>query len=104
MHAEVYPLAVCLLGLVALANSPTPALRHQTRLHEFLVVREQPRESHDISRYSRRLRLPQTMREGRRLIRRSAHVARCSAFSPADRKSTRLNSSHLGISYAVFCL
>src|ERR1039458_10369806 len=23
---------------------------------------------------------------------------------PADRKSTRLNSSHLGISYAVFCL
>src|ERR1035438_10766288 len=27
------------------------------------------------------------------------------AASPqADRKSTRLNSSHLGISYAVFCL
>src|SRR5262245_47060234 len=25
-------------------------------------------------------------------------------FSPGDRKSTRLNSSHLGISYAVFCL
>src|SRR5437899_8957490 len=24
--------------------------------------------------------------------------------SKADRKSTRLNSSHLGISYAVFCL
>src|SRR5471030_2809600 len=26
------------------------------------------------------------------------------AFSRTDRKSTRLNSSHLGISYAVFCL
>src|ERR1039458_8898589 len=25
-------------------------------------------------------------------------------FSEEDRKSTRLNSSHLGISYAVFCL
>src|SRR5205814_6798793 len=25
-------------------------------------------------------------------------------FSKTDRKSTRLNSSHLGISYAVFCL
>src|SRR5258705_5439602 len=25
-------------------------------------------------------------------------------FSEIDRKSTRLNSSHLGISYAVFCL
>src|SRR5205814_7599195 len=27
-----------------------------------------------------------------------------SARSGSDRKSTRLNSSHLGISYAVFCL
>src|SRR5258705_11954361 len=26
------------------------------------------------------------------------------ADRPRDRKSTRLNSSHLGISYAVFCL
>src|SRR5262245_63011349 len=26
------------------------------------------------------------------------------ALNVADRKSTRLNSSHLGISYAVFCL
>src|SRR5437879_10034282 len=26
------------------------------------------------------------------------------AFSPSDRKSTRLNSSHRCISYAVFCL
>src|SRR5258705_5801703 len=25
-------------------------------------------------------------------------------MNPIDRKSTRLNSSHLGISYAVFCL
>src|SRR5205814_10672825 len=25
-------------------------------------------------------------------------------MNPLDRKSTRLNSSHLGISYAVFCL
>src|SRR6266571_888155 len=26
------------------------------------------------------------------------------SFAPADRKSTRLNSSHMSISYAVFCL
>src|SRR4051812_49989921 len=26
------------------------------------------------------------------------------AFVPSDRKSTRLNSSHMSISYAVFCL
>src|SRR5262245_64497437 len=32
--------------------------------------------------------------------------SRCRAWTTArrDRKSTRLNSSHLGISYAVFCL
>src|ERR1039458_10430998 len=29
---------------------------------------------------------------------------RGSASSPSDRKSTRLNFSHLGIPYAVFCL
>src|SRR5262245_65206920 len=31
-------------------------------------------------------------------------IRRDRARSIADRKSTRLNSSHLGISYAVFCL
>src|SRR5256885_11950534 len=37
----------------------------------------------------------------RRLPRRRAAVA---LATPGDRKSTRLNSSHLVISYAVFCL
>src|SRR5436853_2878120 len=37
---------------------------------------------------------------GSRLLSAGPHV--CSAAE--DRKSTRLNSSHLGISYAVFCL
>src|SRR2546426_6785657 len=34
----------------------------------------------------------------------SAQPARGGARPPPDRKSTRLNSSHLVISYAVFCL
>src|SRR5947209_10091250 len=29
---------------------------------------------------------------------------RCALLEPSDRKSTRLNSSHANISYAVFCL
>src|SRR3712207_8823203 len=32
------------------------------------------------------------------------HLVILEAASPADRKSTRLNSSHANISYAVFCL
>src|SRR5690606_21505745 len=33
-----------------------------------------------------------------------AHATRRAAADHADRKSTRLNSSHVKISYAVFCL
>src|SRR5437899_8571634 len=44
---------------------------------------------------------------GRRDGKRGLHHlprGRAAARSEEDRKSTRLNSSHLGISYAVFCL
>src|SRR3712207_8711940 len=43
----------------------------------------------------------------RRLVQaasRSTTSATSPTNSPADRKSTRLNSSHANISYAVFCL
>src|SRR2546427_4992039 len=33
-----------------------------------------------------------------------ANVMQCKAWHASDRKSTRLNSSHSQISYAVFCL
>src|SRR6266702_6505119 len=33
-----------------------------------------------------------------------ARASRDGLLSPGDRKSTRLNSSHVAISYAVFCL
>src|SRR5699024_12079249 len=36
-------------------------------------------------------------------VGRGAHTA-TGALMPLDRKSTRLNSSHVSISYAVFCL
>src|SRR5205814_8260539 len=41
----------------------------------------------------------------RRSVRSSSSRVESKSFSDSsDRKSTRLNSSHLGISYAVFCL
>src|SRR5256885_7398599 len=40
----------------------------------------------------------------RYLLRTPAELARQRLQHGADRKSTRLNSSHLVISYAVFCL
>src|SRR5262245_65248098 len=39
-----------------------------------------------------------------RPMRKGGRRARAAEDHMADRKSTRLNSSHLGISYAVFCL
>src|SRR5690349_25052475 len=39
-----------------------------------------------------------------RELRVSARRHSCCFFVPQDRKSTRLNSSHVEISYAVFCL
>src|SRR5207249_7804243 len=36
--------------------------------------------------------------------RRTAAIAERAVHAGADRKSTRLNSSHVSISYAVFCL
>src|SRR5262245_63357296 len=38
------------------------------------------------------------------LTEETAALLRKEAATVPDRKSTRLNSSHLGISYAVFCL
>src|SRR3712207_7387910 len=42
--------------------------------------------------------------EGHRLAGHRAGAALQTGELPADRKSTRLNSSHANISYAVFCL
>src|SRR5256885_3845326 len=44
--------------------------------------------------------VPTRLRQGARMGHRAAREA----VSERDRKSTRLNSSHLVISYAVFCL
>src|SRR5436853_5178427 len=38
------------------------------------------------------------------LLVEAVEVLRMARLEDRDRKSTRLNSSHLGISYAVFCL
>src|SRR2546430_13099805 len=40
----------------------------------------------------------------RQRVRESRQWPRSSVTAPTDRKSTRLNSSHSQISYAVFCL
>src|SRR3712207_8794385 len=52
------------------------------------------------------LRGPRSIEDAKRRIRLSAVGVTVGLFglAAADRKSTRLNSSHANISYAVFCL
>src|SRR5262245_63113714 len=57
--------------------------------HDFVAAATLPGELHPA--------LPQQEQQFRRLAGPEEHFA-------GDRKSTRLNSSHLGNSYAVFCL
>src|SRR5436853_6622756 len=66
----------------------------------FLMIRRPPRST--LFPYTTLFRSPLPTRLHRRLVRLDRRAA--ARRQPPDRKSTRLNSSHLGISYAVFCL
>src|SRR5258707_11527318 len=76
----------------------------------FLMIRRPPRTSlfpYTTLFRSRSLGTDRRPRPGRRLSlrRRQPHRRRGPALGRhEDRKSTRLNSSHANISYAVFCL
>src|SRR5438445_6173840 len=72
----------------------------------FLMIRQPPRST--LFPYTTLFRSRGTGQNGHRVYwGRLLHVwcADCRPLGgPADRKSTRLNSSHANISYAVFCL
>src|ERR1039458_7191206 len=89
-----------------LPSSLRPSLKHNLNgalpFHFFfLMIRRPPRST--LFPYT-------TLFRSERPFRYCAWPVRCAVCAssharlPPDRKSTRLNSSHLGISYAVFCL
>src|SRR2546426_6125726 len=67
----------------------------------FLMIRRPPRST--LFPYTTLFRSLANLYFGQ-LMRRSLAVQGGAAVVRQDRKSTRLNSSHLVISYAVFCL
>src|SRR5207249_8315609 len=86
-------------------------------LHDALPIYQLPAARDGARRLpgQRRLRLPRRARAPVRRARQlllGRHPLRTGAppqpagtrGAPGDRKSTRLNSSHVSISYAVFCL
>src|SRR5690606_39751202 len=76
-------------------TAPAPTEIYTLSLHDALPI---SRTSSSSRAAARRLRRGSSRRPSSRRRR-----SRC-AGSRTDRKSTRLNSSHVKISYAVFCL
>src|SRR5438132_5476656 len=68
----------------------------------FLMIRRPPRST--LFPYTTLFRSPGRRGVGNPLQTPLAGVALALAAAGRDRKSTRLNSSHTVISYAVFCL
>src|SRR5256885_11010155 len=66
------------------------------------MIRRPPRST--LFPYTTLFRSPGDDPQGQVLAGRNAHSFACEPTMRRDRKSTRLNSSHLVISYAVFCL
>src|SRR5258705_8499697 len=90
-----------------------PTSRHRNKrppLFFFLMIRRPPRST--LFPYTTLFRspAPRTTRAAQPLSIRGdlagipPNTVTGSAVQQRDRKSTRLNSSHLGTSYAVFCL
>src|SRR5437667_3359948 len=80
-------------------DTATPEI-YTLSLHDALPISQHPRVE---APYQCRSRFGEPRTQGRsgRAARKLAQP--CQARGP-DRKSTRLNSSHITISYAVFCL
>src|SRR5256885_12018384 len=77
---------------------------HHFLLFFFLMIRRPPRSTLFPYTTLFRSHVPRPPRSSRRQSRVRPAMSPLPKASPLDRKSTRLNSSHLVISYAVFCL
>src|SRR5690606_39499063 len=105
----LHHLSLLLFFFSLLPRPPSSTLFPYTTL-----FRSRPRTRTDRRRRPRALRSARRSRPARRgsvpacrlprPVRRARRTSRTTAARTPDRKSTRLNSSHVKISYAVFCL
>src|SRR5215475_4150696 len=92
------PVETQLLGL-------GPAHHHDRVRVFFLMIRRPPRSTlFPYTTLFRTRAAPDPARPRARARRRRKRETRRARRAARDRKSTRLNSSHVKISYAVFCL
>src|SRR5690625_5922703 len=82
-----------------MCHHPSPTALYTLSLHDALPISSSQRAS---------ITIEQSLAASPSPPPRSAALVRCTSSAvpghSTDRKSTRLNSSHVAISYAVFCL
>src|SRR5439155_25067932 len=100
-----YPVTLYYFYLLFSFNDTPPTTIYTLSLHDALPIYDGP------VRLERRRHVGEAVRVVARLHRHREQAARARVENDrrrdgggADRKSTRLNSSHVAISYAVFCL
>src|SRR5207253_9042586 len=84
-------------------TAPPPPETYTLSLHDALPISSPATAWASIPRWSPQGPFPSPKRSGRCAIGASTCRRQCRQ-DKGDRKSTRLNSSHVAISYAVFCL
>src|SRR5256885_10004721 len=96
-RSTLFPYTTLFRSLIGGSESETTLARNRLALDS---IGFRPRVLRDVSNvdcsttlFGKKLRVPVLC----------APVGSLQNFEPGDRKSTRLNSSHLVISYAVFC-
>src|SRR5207253_9685270 len=105
-----HPLMTTHTFFVSPSNDPAPPPVSTLSLHDALPISSGPRSGRGEGAHRRVLRPAGPGAGGHRAVRRGGGVGiRPTCREPRnrrgrDRKSTRLNSSHVAISYAVFCL
>src|SRR3712207_8593203 len=87
-------------GVLFFFNDTATTESYTLSLHDALPIcrRSVPLSSHHQGAHER------AVPQARRAQQSRSGPVRPAPGSPLDRKSTRLNSSHANISYAVFCL
>src|SRR5439155_25365654 len=91
-----------LLLLYLLCNATAPTEIYTLSLHDALPIFSGADPTTKAALYAT-LGIRLTYEPDRRVVTVEAQLC-ANAREPEDRKSTRLNSSHVAISYAVFCL
>src|SRR5207253_8551350 len=87
------------------SNAPATTAIYTLSLHDALPISPTANVSGSVQTFTSPEGVRHEARGGQtRLVEIPAREAIAAAANLADRKSTRLNSSHVAISYAVFCL